>query len=78
MSNPAELFFWLWIMLIVVAVAALPGWGYTRERWPYRNPRYRYYPAAASLLVALLVLLLFWLGFIAIAWPWAAAPVVVE
>lgn len=44
-------FFWFWILLLflLAAVAAAPGWGYTRDRWPYHTNggRYRYYPMAA-------------------------------
>jgi hypothetical protein len=71
-------FFWFWVLLIIVVIAAWPSWGYTRDRWPYRSGGYsRYYPSAGAGLLAALILLLFWLGIIAIAWPWmATAPVV--
>jgi len=68
--------FWFWILfiLIIFAVAAAP-WGYTRARWPYRyGGAYRYYPSAGAGLVAFLILLLFWLGLIVIAVPWAPVP----
>lgn len=71
--------FWFWLILLLVAIAAWPSWSYTRERWPYRNGgHYRYYPSVAAALIAFLILFLFWLGVLAIAWPWTAAPVAVE
>ena len=73
------LFFWLLLILIVVALFAWSSWGYTRQRWPYRyGGGYRYYPSGAAGLAVILILLLFWLGIIAIAWPWAATPVAVQ
>ncbi len=75
------LWFWLILLLLFVAVAAAP-WDYTRDRWPYREGgAYRYYPSAGALLAVVVILLLFWLGFIVIALPWApvtAPPVVVD
>ena len=71
--------FWFWVLLLFLVIATWPTWPYTRERWPYtRGGGYRYGPSAAAAFVALLILLFFWLGLIAIAWPWAAAPVAVE
>ena len=71
--------FWFVLILFVVAFAAWPSWGYTRERWPYRRGgHYRYYPSAGAALAALLVLVLFWFGIIAVALPWSTAPAVVQ
>ncbi|MFP4239385.1 hypothetical protein [Rhodosalinus sp.] len=70
--------FWFWflILMLVVLVFAWPSWPYTYERWPYRyGGGYRYAAPLVAAGLALLVLLLFWLGMLAIAWPWAAAPV---
>jgi len=68
--------FWLLILLLVFAVLALPTWPYTRDRGLYRRRgMWPYGPSAAGFGAALLVLLLFWLGFIVIAWPWYAAGV---
>lgn len=66
--------FWLLFVLIVLAVLAWPDWVYTRERWVYsRGGRWPYVPTATAVLVAILILLLFWFGIIAISWPWYAA-----
>lgn len=63
--------FWLIVILLLVAVLAWPTWPYTRERWPYTTG-YAYGPSAAAAAVALFLLLLFWLGILAIWVPWAA------
>lgn len=71
----ALFWFLLLVFLVVFAIATAPGWDYTRERRPYRyGGRYRYYPVAGAGLGIVMILLLFWLGYIAILWPWAAAP----
>lgn len=68
--------FWFFIVLLVFSVAAWPTWPYTQDRWVYRRPGgWRYTPSAASAGLAILLLILFWLGILAIAWPWAAVPV---
>jgi len=73
------LWFWILLVLVVFAVAAMPRWDYTRDRWPYRyGGRYRYYPSAGAGLAAVLILPLFWLGLVVIALPRATAPVVVQ
>ena len=75
----ADFFFWFFILLLVVTIFAWPTWPYTYERWPYRRgggSRYATSATAASL--AVLILVLFWLGILAIAWPWAAAPTVID
>ena len=62
-----------------MTVLAWPTWPYTYERWPYhRGGGYRYAASGTAAGLALLILVLFWLGLLAIAWPWAAAPVVVN
>lgn len=72
-------YFWLFLFLIILAFAALPSWGYTRERWPYRHGgSYRYYPSLVAGLVAVLIFVLFWWGIIAIAWPWAQTPMLAD
>ena len=60
-------FFWffLLIFLVLVTLAAWPTWPYARTRgWGY-------YPSGAALAVFILLLLLIWLGLIAVWWPWA-------
>ncbi|MCV2868854.1 hypothetical protein OEW28_09460 [Defluviimonas sp. WL0002] len=71
--------FWFWIglLLLAFAIAALPGWRHTRNRWPYSlGGRYRFYPSAGAALGVALILLLFLLGLIAMDWPGATAPAV--
>lgn len=73
--------FWFWLIffLVVGAVAAAPGWGYTRNRRPYNHGGpFRYYPSAVFGIAAGFLLLLVWMGIIAIALPWGAAPVAVN
>lgn len=68
--------FWIFVVLLVFSVAAWPAWPYTRDRWVYARPGgWRYAPSATFAALAFLMLLLFWLGVLAIAWPWAAVPV---
>ena len=69
--------FWFWflIILLLVMVAAWPTWPYTRDVWVYRRPgAWRYVPSGAAGAIAILILLFFWLGLLAIAWPWYAVP----
>lgn len=70
-----EVFWFLLLMLLlVVLIGAWPTWPYTYTRSPYtRGGGWRYAPSGAAAAVALLLLLFFWLGLIAIWWPWAAA-----
>ena len=71
--------FWLLIILLFFALFAWPTWPYTQDRWVYRRGGgWRYAPSGAAAATAVLILLLFWLGLLVIAWPWAAAPVVVD
>lgn len=71
------LWFWLLMILLLFAVLAWPTWPYTHERWVYRRGGgWRYAPAGTAALLVVLILFLFWLGIIAIAWPWYAAPAV--
>lgn len=68
--------FWFWLLtvLLLFLVLAWPTWPYTHERWVYRRGGgWRYAPSAAAGALALLILLFFWLGLIAIALPWAIA-----
>jgi hypothetical protein len=67
--------FWFFIFLLLVTVFAWPTWPYTRERWVYRRGGgWRYAPSGVAAALALLLLVFFWLGLLAIAWPWYAAP----
>jgi hypothetical protein len=66
--------FWLTFFLLLFTVFAWPTWPYTRERWLYRRGGgWRYAPSGAAFGGAMVVLLFFWLGFIIITLPWAAA-----
>lgn len=66
------LLFWILVLFLVIAVFSWPTWPYTRERPFYRQPGARRYgPSGLALLIVLLLLFLFW-G--AIWWPWAAHP----
>ena len=56
--------FWLLFFLIVLWFAAVP-W------WPYSRP-WGYWPSNVLVLLALLWLLLLWMGFFAFYWPWTA------
>ncbi len=63
--------FWFFVFLILIAVLALPAWPYTRDRRFYRNDNHwRYAPSVAAALLAVLIVLLFWLGLLAVWWPW--------
>ena len=68
--------FLVFVALLVFSVAAWPAWPYTRERWVYRSPgRWRYAPSVTLAGLALVIFVLFWLGLVAIAWPWVSVPV---
>lgn len=60
--------FWILVILLLVLIAALPTYPYSRE-WGY---------GPSGILVALVILWLvvIWLGAVAFWWPWApvAAP----
>jgi hypothetical protein len=60
--------FWLLIILILFAIFALPTWPYTRSRRGYGRPGWRYIPSGVAALLAVLLLMMLWLGLIA-AWP---------
>lgn len=65
------LWFWLLVLLIVLALLAWPTWPYTRERGFYaRGGSWPYVPSAFAIMLAVLLLILFWFGFIIIWWPW--------
>lgn len=65
--------FWLVVLLLVLAIFAWPTWPYTRNRWVYRRPgAWRYAPAGAAVAVLLLLLIFFWFGLLVIAWPGGA------
>ncbi|MFP3942699.1 MAG: hypothetical protein ACLFWF_02330 [Alphaproteobacteria bacterium] len=64
----AVFWFWFVVFLLVLFILAWPAWPYTRGRWVYRRPgAWPYVPSGAAFTLALLVLLLFWLGLIVIA-----------
>lgn len=70
--------FWFWflLLLLVIVLFAWPTWPYTRDRWVYRRPGYwPYAPSGLAAVLAILLLLLFWLGLLVIWWPWYAYPV---
>lgn len=64
------LWFWAIILLLLIVVFAWPSWPYTRERGLYRTEAYRYYPSGIAAALAILLLLLIWLGIVAVARPW--------
>lgn len=67
--------FWLVVVLLLISVFSWPTWPYTDERWVYRRGGgWRYAPSGASAGAAVLILLLFWLGLLAITLPWATVP----
>lgn len=67
--------FWLLLLLLIIMVFAWPTWPYTGDRWVYRRGGgWRYAPSGAAAVLAILILLLFWLGFLAIWWPWYTYP----
>ncbi|MGB3689782.1 MAG: hypothetical protein WBA02_10840 [Jannaschia helgolandensis] len=73
--------FWFWtlVILLVIATFAYPAWPYTRNRGIYRRGGgWRYAPATAAAMAALLIFFLFWIGLLAITWPWMAEPVPVN
>lgn len=66
--------FWLFVVLLVLAVAGWPAWPHTRGRGFYRRGGgWSYAPSGVAAALALLILVLFWLGLLAIAWPWYPA-----
>lgn len=68
--------FWFWflIFLLIVTVFSCPTWAYTRERWMYRyGGGWRYAPSGVAVILLIFILLLFWLGFLVIWWPWYPA-----
>lgn len=70
--------FWFWflILLLIIIIFAWPTWPYTRERWVYgRRGGWRYAPSGVAAILAIFILLLFWLGLLAIWWPWYTYPV---
>ncbi|MBS1303307.1 hypothetical protein [Loktanella sp. SALINAS62] len=68
----ADMFlFWLVVFLYLTAIFSLPAWHYTRGRRFYRDQSaFRYAPSAAAALAALPIIFLFWIGLLAIWWPW--------
>jgi len=60
--------FWFWILVIMVLllIVLLPIWPYMRER------ELGYWPSAAALAAILLILILWYAGWVAI---WSPAPV---
>ncbi len=69
------LWFWLLVVVLLIAVFAWPTWPYTRQRGIYRRGgRWPYAPSLLAAILFVLVLLLFWLGFLGVWWPWAVGP----
>ncbi len=56
--------FWLLIIMILLLVALLPPWPYMRER------DLGYWPSGVALAVILLLLFLWWIGWVAVWSPW--------
>lgn len=67
--------FWVIMLLVLLAILAWPIWPYTRDRWPYRYGNWHgYLPAFTAIALIFLIFLLFWFGMIVIWWPWVAYP----
>lgn len=65
--------FWMLVLLLVLAFFAWPSWPYTRDRRVYRRGGgWAYGISAAAVVAALLLAGLFWLGLIVIWMPFAA------
>lgn len=72
MWEPAMDVFWFWfvVLLLVVFIFAWPAWPYTRGRGIYeRGGAWPYVPSGTALTLALIILLLVWLGLIVAAVP---------
>lgn len=54
--------FLLLLVLLLLAVAAIPTWPHSR-RWGYA-------PAGAVAALLILAILAAWFGLLAVAWPW--------
>ncbi len=66
----AVFWFWIVVLLLFVFIVAWPTWPYTRGQGIYgRGGAWPYVPSGVAFTLALLVLLLFWLGLIVIAVP---------
>lgn len=69
--------FWLFLVLLLLMILGWPTWPYTRDRGIYRRGGgWRYALSGAAAVLAFFILLLFWLGLLAIWWPWYTYPVV--
>lgn len=60
--------FWLLLLLIVLLIATLPTYPHSRG-WGYG-------PAAVVAFLFLIWFVAVWIGWLAFAWPWTAAPAV--
>jgi hypothetical protein len=58
----AVFWFWLAVLLVIVALVAAPSWPHSRS-WGYA-------PSSGALLGFLLILVLMWFGVIVAWWPW--------
>lgn len=56
------LWFWILLLLLLLVLALLPTWPYSRE-WGY-------VPSATAFALVVLLLILLWLGIIAMSLPW--------
>lgn len=66
----AVFWFWIVVLLLFLFILAWPAWPYTRGRGIYgRGGGWPYVPSGVAFTLALLVLLLFWLGQIVISVP---------
>lgn len=66
----AVFWFWFLVFLFLLFLLAWPAWPYTRGRGIYRlGGAWPYVPSGTAFTLALLILLLFWLGMIVITLP---------
>jgi len=67
----ATIWFWFLVLLLLLAIFAWPVWPYTRVFRIYqRSGHWPYVPSGVAFTIALILLLLFWLGWILVAIPW--------
>jgi hypothetical protein len=66
-AEASVLGFWLLLILLILLTAALPVYPYSRG-WGY-------VPLAIISVFLVIWMILIWLGWLALVWPWAGTPV---